>query len=73
MSEIKPCPCGVVPEKLFVSQGDTYRWARASAGCCGVWEIEFRRPSRALELDGPEVQAAAIIEWNAAPRGTPNA
>lgn len=73
--EIKPCPCGRTPTTLSVTPGDTYRWAKCGGmigetGCCGVWEVEFRRPSRAFELDGPEVLAVAIEAWNLAPRAS---
>lgn len=31
MSELLPCPCGKVPTKLNIQDGDTYRWRVISA------------------------------------------
>ena len=64
MSELKACPCGTVPAKLGVMEGDTFRWRRVSGDCCGEWEIEFRvNPNAPKSIDKQAAEA-----WNAAPR-----
>jgi hypothetical protein len=67
MSDIKPCPCGATPTKLYISgnyDGDKY--AVVNGGCCGDWEIEFRTGYYPWHSD--ECQEYALQAWNAAKR-----
>jgi hypothetical protein len=68
---LKPCPCGKVPEKLIISEGNTYRWRQISGSCCGEWEIESQRiPYQATET---EVYELCAETWNQATRATAQA
>ena len=71
MSELKPCPCGKVPESLYIEQGDTYyRYVITGdgGGCCGEWSIEFKVEPRSLSPDSDEFEKQTAEAWNAAPR-----
>ena len=70
MSEIKPCPCGKTPGKLYImsDSGNTPKWARVSGDCCGDWEIEYRNSYE--DIAGPDAMKLARQTWNEAPRGT---
>ena len=57
-----PCPfCG--GEKIAIAEGSTYRWAHAECGECGAAAGDIRR-QYGQGTDTPEVQEAAIAEWN---------
>jgi len=57
-----PCPfCG--NEKVSIREGSTYRWARAECDVCGAAAGDIRR-QYGQGVDDPEVQTAAIAEWN---------
>jgi len=63
MSDIKQCPCGKTPEKLYISDaGQGGKWAWVSGCCCGEWSIEFRTNYAALDSD--ECMKSAIQGWN---------
>lgn len=57
-----PCPfCGA--ENVKISEGSTYRWAHAECAVCGAAAGDIRR-QYPQGTDDPEVQEAAITEWN---------
>jgi len=65
--ELKPCPCGEMPERLCINRDhDRTKWAHVCGSCCGFWEIEFRAQ---YAPPGPELDALALEAWNDAPRG----
>lgn len=65
----KPCPCGRVPENLFISRYDYVgKFAHVCGDCCGEWIIEFGADY--LPVDSPECIALAIKAWNDAGRET---
>ena len=64
-SELKPCPCGQVPERLYILE-DKVKWNTVQAGCCGDWVLEFR--ANWLHHKDPECMELAIAEWNRAKR-----
>lgn len=72
MSELKPCPCGEIPESLCTNSGSesaTPKWAYVSGNCCNMWEVEYRTGYADITTDaGMQI---AIVAWNAAPRGKP--
>ena len=66
-TELKACPCGVIPKRLNVLDGSSYRYRQVDGGCCGYWEIEVRVNT----MRKPDVEAdyAECVEgWNEAPR-----
>ena len=57
-----PCPfCGA--ENVKIAEGSTYRWAHAECAVCGASAGGSRR-QYGQGTDDPEVQQAAITEWN---------
>jgi hypothetical protein len=67
---LKPCPCGEVPTKLFitdVANGSAF----AYGNCCGEWPISFRTDAR--PKDSMECMKRAFRAWNRAPRAIPAA
>lgn len=60
------CPCGQVPTRLSIAQGDTLKWAFTYGDCCGEWHVEFR--TKYLELQSPQCMALAVAAWNTSPR-----
>lgn len=64
---LKRCPCGKIPNELFVSSTESRKWANVNGSCCGEWMIEFRTNYKPLNSD--ECMALAIEAWNNAPRG----
>jgi len=68
MDNIKKCPCGKAPDRLYIaSAGQGGKWAYTYGDCCNVWEIEFRAEYK--DLDSKECMGLAIEAWNEAPRG----
>ena len=66
--ELLPCPCGKVPDELFIQSagsGDKYAYVSA-VGCCGEWEIEFNNNYKV----GDESYALGLKAWNEAARAT---
>ena len=64
---LKPCPCGKIPDKLHISDaGQGGKWANATGNCCGEWTIEFRTGYHSL--DSEKCMKFAIEDWNNAPR-----
>ena len=66
MSELKPCPCGKLPEELIVTrEHDRSKYAMVSGDCCGEWEIEFRADHL---TDDVLIKKMANEAWNKAKR-----
>jgi Lar family restriction alleviation protein len=64
MTTQKPLPCPFCGgEKIAIAEGSTYRWAHAECGECGAAAGDIRR-QYGQGTDTPEVQEAAIAEWN---------
>ena len=70
MSELKPCPCGKIPETLAIETAyDRDKWGYVCGDCCGQWEIEFK--TNYLSHGDPDLQKIAANAWNSAPRAQP--
>ena len=65
--KLKPCPCGRTPDNLYITDGDTCKWAWVSGDCCGEWSIEFR--TKYHQLHTKECIELSIKGWNTAGRG----
>lgn len=65
MPELRPCPCGVIPESLSITEGTCSKWAWCACGTCGEWSIEFRT---GYTRDLNELQRLAAEAWNRSPR-----
>lgn len=62
MTALLPCPwCGQTPEKLMLSEGNTYRWAIVTPSCCGDINGEIRRQPYPDPLG--EADMARAVEW----------
>jgi hypothetical protein len=71
LNDLLACPCGAVPEELFIRCGSTHRWRYVSGDCCGEWEIEARVPVVGEEANLKDQQADACARaWNNAPRAS---
>jgi len=66
MKDLKKCPCGKTPKKLFIVSADTAdKYAYVStADCCGEWDVEYRNDYKI----GDESYALAVEAWNNAAR-----
>ena len=68
MSELKPCPCGKVPQSLTIGCPDQAKWGWV--GCeCQDWYTEFRNN---YATDADVVNENARQAWNAARRADPH-
>jgi len=68
MSELKKCPCGETPSKLWITDaGQGGKWAHVAGMCCNEWMIEFRTEYNGLDSD--KCMELAIENWNEAKRG----
>ena len=70
MSELKPCPCGEVPNSVHVETDDSNtrpKWSRVAGSCCGEWSVEFRNGYE--EIGSDESERLAREAWNEAKRG----
>ena len=65
MTELARCPCGAIPDSLYITDGETFRWRYVSANCCNEWIIETRVNAATDE----ECKSICEKAWNAAPRG----
>lgn len=67
MSDLKPCPCGEVPERLFIRRmvGD---WVLVCGVCCGKWIVGFNPLDNHLDFTSGKAMADAREAWNNAPR-----
>ena len=63
--EFASCPCGEIPERLFVTEQCGHQ-ALVGGNCCGDWHVEFRTKYQAI--GSPELTVLALAAWNAAPR-----
>ncbi len=67
MKPLKPCPCGIVPKELWLSEnGQGSKYATACGDCCGEWNIEFKTQYK--RLDTQECISFAVKAWNESPR-----
>jgi len=66
-NELKKCPCGKVPDELFIAEGSTFRWRYVSGNCCGEWAIEARVESGLNDSEG--IKHECMVAWNDACRG----
>jgi len=63
MSELKLCPCGKRPNKLFISDGGhSGKWAIACGNCCYAWNVHFG--TQLFGIGSDECMKIAIKEWN---------
>ncbi len=72
---IKPCPCGRIPDQLYIAPGNSSKYALVSGCCCREWIVEFRINSfrlNSLDIESDEAMELAIAAWNSAPRGFKN-
>ena len=65
-SYLLACPCGKVPNDVFVVEGDSCKRAYVAGICCGEWHIEFR--TNYEDLKSEKCKKLAIKAWNEAPR-----
>ena len=67
-TELKPCPCGKVPECLHIGEnGQGGKFATCAGSCCGDWETEFRCDYASIDSNG--CYALATEAWNGLKRG----
>lgn len=64
--QLKPCPCGKVPEELHL-YGETHqaKWAMVMGSCCNEWLVEFKNH---YATDPDVIMLNAIEAWNLAER-----
>ena len=67
MTDLKPCPCGKIPRKLWVTDSGSTKWALVCGDCCSEWHIEFRTHYES----GDKFMTLATEAWNNAPRAKP--
>jgi len=65
MQNLKPCPCGKIPDTLLIADNGV-KWAYAFGDCCNEWHIEFRTAYNLI--DSKECMALAVTAWNLADR-----
>jgi hypothetical protein len=66
---IKPCPCGKIPERLYIqliAPVGTKGCALAECEHCRYWGVEFSFSYN--EIDSDASMSHAIEAWNKAPR-----
>ncbi len=67
MNELKPCPCGQIPNDISIEDaGQGGKWAWVSGDCCAEWAVEFRTQYE----EGIKLYDLAVEAWNEAPRAT---
>ena len=66
MSKLKRCPCGEIPERLYVARGTCENWANVYGSCCGTWDIEFKTNYEYFESE--KCMELAVKAWNGAER-----
>lgn len=67
MQNLKPCPCGKIPDILLISDNGV-KWAYVFGDCCNEWHVEFRTAYNSIESD--ECMVLAVEAWNLAKRNT---
>jgi len=68
VNELKKCPCGETPNKLYITKhGYSTKHAYVYGSCCGCWVTEFRL--NYYDLDSSEALEIATKEWNRTLRG----
>ena len=65
MQNLKPCPCGKIPNSLLIADNGV-KWAYAFGDCCNEWHIEFRTAYNPIDSD--ECMSLAVEAWNIANR-----
>lgn len=66
MIQLKKCPCGQIPTRLFTEPGYTSSWANVYGNCCSKWIIPFEPINNTVFTDAS--YAEAVKAWNDAPR-----
>jgi len=68
MSDVlKRCPCGAIPNELYVTDtGQGGKWANVCGSCCGYWQIEFR--TQYARPESAKMKQLATEAWNEADR-----
>jgi len=68
MNNLKPCPCGEVPESLsFCASEEGPEYGVVAPSCCDEWSINYR--VEFFSYDSEQGKAAGTSAWNDAPRG----
>ena len=62
MENLKPCPCGETPDRLYITEGPTCKYAYVYGSCCGEWNVEFK--TKYFKIDTKDCMQLAIKEWN---------
>lgn len=63
VSDLKPCPCGKIPERLIVhAEHSCPKWAWVTGSCCDGWGLEFRNDY--AWAGTPEQMEKATEAWN---------
>lgn len=66
--ELKRCPCGEVPKKVYIIESNSSKYMYVVGECCGEWMVEFS--TNYHPADTSECKALAVEEWNNAKRGS---
>lgn len=62
-NQLKPCPCGKIPERLIVhAEHSCPKWAWVTGSCCDGWGLEPAREGH------PRWNVAEVHEWMRARR-----
>lgn len=69
MTKLKPCPCGSIPEELFVQATGSSKYLQCSTDCCGSWSVEFKAVGYCLP-ESEQAMELAIKAWNQNIRGS---
>ena len=65
---LKPCPCGKPVERLYMTEGSTFRW-RYVEGCGCGWMIETRIDTMRPKDSAVDYQEC-VEAWNEMPRAS---
>lgn len=65
--QLKKCPCGKVPKKLYINWDTSLqRWGTIYTDCCASWLVEFKNNHF---RDEEKYYQDAVKAWNSLPRG----
>lgn len=58
---INPCPCGITPEYLLITEGKEVLYSYVSGNCCNSWYVMFR-----TKLPGTDAECMTLATeaWN---------